>query len=559
MRALLLAALALLVAPPAAAQEKARFDWFSYTGSNPADGHARAGARDYRNPILGGFYPDPSVTRVGEDYYLVTSTFGWFPGIPVFHSRDLVHWTQIGNAIDRSEQLNFGKLGLSRGVFAPTIQAKDGVFYILNTCVDCGGNFVITAKNPAGPWSAPVWLPDLEGGIDPSLFFDDDGRTWIVNNGPPEGKPLYEGHRAIWVQEFNPRGLQTIGPRTLVVNGGADIAKKPIWIEGPHILKKDGFYYLICAEGGTSEGHSQVVLRSRNVTGPYEAWRGNPILTQRDLKPGRRFPITSSGHAQLVQTQKGDWWATFLATQPYEGDYYNTGRETFLLPVTWIDGWPRITGPGQPIARVHGRPNLPLAPAAGPRLGGGGFTVRDEFDGPDLPLNWMMMRNPQGHWYAFDRGALVLTPRAVGLGDNGNPAFLARRQQHMDASATTVVRFAPRGEGDRAGLAALQNDDYWMSLAVTMRGGRRVVLLSTREGPKQPAGGVDIKSAVIGGLGDAPVWLRMTAAGGRYRFDYAVTAGRWLPLAAIDGKLLSTKAAGGFVGTMMGVYAQSMN
>ena len=304
------------------------------------------GPNDYRNPILQGFYPDPSITRVGDDYYLVNSTFAWFPGIPVFRSRDLVSWTQIGNAIDRPDMLDFGRLGLSRGVFAASITHHDGLFYILNTCVDCGGNFVITARDPAGPWSDPVWLPDLEGGIDPSLFFDEDGKAWIVNNGAPEGTPRYDGHRAIWIQAFDPASLRTTGPRTVLVDSGVDPSTNPKWIEGPRIFRHDGHYYLTCAEGGTEEGHSQVVLRADRPTGPYTPFAGNPILTQRDLPRDRPFPITSAGHAEFVETPSGEWWATFLATRPYEGDHYNTGRETFLMPVQWQDGWPRITGPG---------------------------------------------------------------------------------------------------------------------------------------------------------------------------------------------------------------------
>ena len=549
-----LPALALLLATPAAAQQ-ARFDWFEYRGADPVDSLYKAGQGEYRNPILQGFYPDPGVTRVGEDYYLVTSTFGWFPGIPVFHSRDLVNWTQIGNAIDRPDQLDFKNLGLSRGVFAPTIQAKNGIFYILNTCVDCGGNFVVTAENPAGPWSDPVWLPDLEGGIDPSLFFDDDGRTWILNNGPPEGTPQYEGHRAIWVQEFDLANLKTIGPRKVLVNGGVDFSKKPIWIEGPHIFKKDGWYYLSCAEGGTAEGHSQVILRSKSVTGPYEPNPANPILTQRDLPRDRANPITSAGHAQLVQTQKGEWWATFLAVRPYAGDYYNTGRETFLLPVTWEDGWPRITRPGQAVPFVHARPALPAQPA--PKLPtNGAFTVRDAFDGTALPLHWMMLRQPRERWYAFDKGALVLDARAAGLGDNANPSFLARRQQHMNASAETVVRFTPRHDGDRAGLAAFQNDQYWASIAVTRRGGKPVVALQWRAGEKQPAYGATLGTVPLDVKAGAPVHLRITAAGDKYSFSYATKPGRWTEIGTIDGTILSTKTAGGFVGAVFGVFAE---
>ncbi|RYG70767.1 hypothetical protein EON80_06985, partial [bacterium] len=206
------------------------------------------------------------------------------------------------------------------------ISHHDGRFYIVNTCVDCGGNFVITAKDPRGPWSDPVFLPSVEG-IDPSLFFDDDGTAWIVNNRAPIGKPRYDGHRALWVERFDPVALKMLGSPTMIVDGGVDPAARPVWIEGPHIFRFDGKYYLTAAEGGTAVAHSQVVFRADRPDGPYRpAPAGvNPILTQRDLDPARAAPITSAGHADLVQLANGDWWATFLATRPYEGDLYNTG------------------------------------------------------------------------------------------------------------------------------------------------------------------------------------------------------------------------------------------
>jgi len=542
-------ALAVLVAVamggPAAATE-ARFDWFEYRGRDPAEA-APPAPGEFRNPILRGFYPDPSLTRVGHDYYLVTSTFAWFPGLPVFHSRDLVTWTQVGNAIDRPGQLDFGDLGLSRGVFAPTISHRDGMFYILNTCVDCGGNYLITAKDPAGPWSDPIWLKDIDG-IDPSFVFD-EGRTWILNNGPPEGPPLYEGHRAIWIQEFDLAARKPIGPRKVLVNGGVDLSRKPIWIEGPHIFKRGDWYYLSCAEGGTSEGHSQVILRSRSVTGPYEPWSGNPILTQRDLPPGRPHPITSAGHAQLVETAKGEWWASFLATQPYASDFYNTGRETFLLPVRWTpDGWPVILPPGQAIPRTLGRPDLPSAPARP-------APARDDFDGRALGPEWMTIRTPRGAWYRLERGALVLDG-AEPLGGRGRPAYVARRQQHMDAEASTRVAFTPAADGDRAGLVALQSPEAFYALTLTRRDGRMFVMLERRAGARDPVDGVVVASAPV--AAGRPLDLRITARGAKYDFAYALAPGRWTTLAAgQDGTLLSTKLAGGFVGATFGLYAYS--
>ncbi|WP_395623747.1 glycoside hydrolase family 43 protein [Sphingomonas daechungensis] len=532
-----------------AAASVASFNWFEYRGD---DNLPKPTPTEYSNPILQGFYPDPSITRVGDDYYLVNSTFSWFPGIPVFHSRDLVNWTQIGNAIDRPEQLDFKTLGLSRGVFAPAISWHDGIFYIVNTCVDCGGNFVITAKNPAGPWSQPTWLPEIEGGIDPSLFFDEDGSAWLVNNLPPPGKPLYDGHRAIWVQRFDIKTLKLTGPRTLLVNGGVRPEEKPIWIEGPHIFRKDGWYYLIAAEGGTAEGHSQVVLRSRSVTGPYEPSPGNPILTQRDLPRDRPNPITSAGHADFVQTGRGEWWATFLATRPYAGDFYNTGRETFLMPVHWKDGWPTITEAGEAIPWVAARPNLPGGNKPPVPLNGS-FVFRETFAGSKLPLHWMMMRNPRESWWKIERGALELRARPVALGDNGNPSFLARRQQHLNATATTEIRFDP-SKGVEAGIVALQSDDFWYFLAMGEDKGRPVIRLKRRAGPSDPATGAIIQQAALSRKGS--VQLRIDARGGKYDFSWSNDGNRWNLLAKdVDGTVLSTKRAGGFVGTIFGVHA----
>ena len=536
---------------------EAAFDWFEYEGADPADAKHVPGPGQFRNPVLKGFHPDPSVVRVGADYYLVNSTFGWFPGIPVFHSRDLVNWTQVGNAIDRVDQLDFGRHDLVNGVFAPAIEYHDGTFYIANTCFPaCGGNFVITARDPAGPWSDPVWLPDLAGGIDPSLFFDDDGRAWIVNNGLPEGgKERYPGHRAIWLQEFDAKG-----PRRVLLDGGVVPAEKPEYVEGPHLFKKDGWYYLTAAEGGTGEMHQQVVLRSRDVTGPYEAWRGNPVLTQRDLPRERPWPVTSAGHADFVQTQDGDWWAVFLGNRPYPpagGHYVNTGRETFLMPVRWEDGWPRITAPGEPVPWVLDAPALPKGTAPVPTSGS--FAIRVDFDGRELPLDWMTVRNPRERWYRLADGALHLRARAVGLGERDNPSFLARRQQHQAALASTAVRFVPQRDGDLAGLAAFQNEDYWYLLALTRQDGAPAVVLDRRDGRRKDEGstGTRLASAPLPAtIGGQPVYLRIRARGAEYDFEYATAEGQWTPLArGLDGTLLSTGVAGGFTGAVFGLHA----
>lgn len=546
-----LAAMVVLAGMAAQSSSIARFDWFEYRGD---DRQPKPGPGEYGNPVLQGFYPDPSVVRVGADYYLVNSTFAWFPGIPVFHSRNLVNWTQIGNAIDRPGQLNFAKMTMWQGVYAPDISWYDGIFYILNTCVGCGGNFVITAKNPAGPWSDPVWLPDVNG-IDTSLFFDDDGTAWIVHNGPPAGKPRYDGHTALWLHQFDSQAMKTVGEPRMLVDAGVHPEQNPIWIEGPHIFKKDDTYYLIAAEGGTEEGHSEVVFRSDRVTGPYVALPGSPILTQRDLPKGRANPITSTGHASLVDTPKGDWWAMFLGVRPYDAaGNFNTGRETFLMPVQWRDGSPNITRPGETLPWVGPRPRLPGGKIP-PLPIRGAFTIRNEFNTSALPPYWLTLRTPQRRWWSFSRGALQIRSQRVAFADQGNPSLLARRQQHLNATATTKVTFDPT-DGSEAGMVAFQNDEHWYFLAVGRDRGKRVVRLRRRAGGQDPALGELLASAVLPAGASLPVELRIRARGPSYDFNWSVDGRRWHSLAkGADGTVLSTKRAGGFVGAVFGLYA----
>ncbi|MFN7054946.1 glycoside hydrolase family 43 protein [Hyphomonas sp.] len=543
-----------LTEAPDAYAGKAVFSGFIYEGTE-ADPDAWPPAEgQFTNPVLAGFYPDPSIVRVGADFYMVHSTFSWFPGLPVWHSTDLVSWTQVGNAIDRPGMLDFDGLGLSRGVFAATIDYHEGKFYIANTCVDCSGNFILTADNPAGPWSDPIWTPHV-GGIDPSLFFDADGKVWLMNNDAPEGGSTYEGHRAIWIREVHPETFEALSEPVMIIDGGVRPEEKPIWIEGPHIYFVDGWYYLSAAEGGTAVDHSQVILRSREVTGPYEPYEGNPIMTQRDLPEDRDHPVTSVGHADYIIDDDGQWWAVFLGVRPYEGDYYNTGRETFLLPVSWETGWPVILERGVAVPRTLARPAVPAAaPARLPTTGS--FRVEEDFSADAPRHHWMTPRVPKEDWFSFADGKLVLTPRPVGLGDEAQPSFLARRQQHMAASAEVSVTFDPAGTGDEAGLAAFQSDEYWFSLGITrVEDGTRILKLRQRAGASEPAEGT-ILSRVPLGPDDRTVQLRFAADGAALSAAWSLDGENWQQIGpALDGKNLSTRRAGGFVGSVFGVYA----
>jgi len=531
-----------------------RFDWFEYAGRDPVFAQTAA-AGEYHNPILAGFYLDPSIVGVNGDYYLVTSSFVYFPGLPIFHSRNLVEWTQVGFALDRPSQLPVDTLGVSRGIFAPAIRYHDGTYYLICTLVDAGGNFLITATNPAGPWSDPIPL-DFDG-IDPDIFFDDDGKSWILNNGPPDEAPRYDGHRAIWMQEYDRVARKMVGPRRVIVNGGVNLAERPIWIEAPHIYKVDGWYYLLCAEGGTAEQHSAVILRSRTVTGPYTPYAGNPILTQRHLDPARPNPVTSTGHADFVQTPAGDWWAVFLGTRPYEGDFYNTGRETFLLPVSWENGWPTILHRDSTVPYSHPRPELaatraPLIPTAG------NFTYRDEFADTTLRRDWQTLRTPREEFYDLrtNPGSLQLTARPVSINERRHASFIARRQQHQAFEASTVMHYAPEVDGDKAGLVAFQNERFYFLLGVTRVNGQREVRLERFAGDSTQSEAAVVASAPWPASEGSTISLRVTATGRDYSFAYASRPGEWIVLGGPqDGTILSTKVARGFVGTMLGMYA----
>ncbi|MCF7802957.1 MAG: glycoside hydrolase family 43 protein [Candidatus Marinimicrobia bacterium] len=532
-----------------------------------------AGQKMFTNPILSGFYPDPSVCRVDSNYYLVNSTFSYYPGIPVFHSRDLVHWELLGYAMDRAGQLNLDSLGVSRGIFAPAINHYRGTFYITSTVVDGGGNFVITAQDPAGPWSKPVWLPEVNG-IDPSLFFDTDGKAYLVYNSiPPNNSPKYQGHRTIRIREFNTDNLGTRDEEYILVNGGTDISNEPIWIEGPHLFHltetgkdptgNDGYYYLIAAEGGTGYEHSEVVFRSKNVFGPYTPFEDNPILTQRDLPPDREHPITSTGHADMVRTVDGDWWATFLGCrpyEPYEKDYYNTGRETFLTPVEWIEGWPIINPDHEevqyqypyPVSAAEETPQSPY---------GGDISYTDDFETEKLDLNWMFLRTVHEEWYALNSedGTLRIQVRPETCAGKGNPSFLGRRQQNLYCSASTRLSFSPRYDGEKAGLLIFQNGDHFYYLCKSSENGRQVVQLFRSVAEDTATGEMKLLNSRFLDDDTGDLWLKITAEGNTYSFHFATEAAQWILLRGeLDASFLSTKVAGGFVGAFFALYTTSL-
>lgn len=531
--------------------------YFSYTGSDLVFEEFEIGESEYQNPIIAGFYPDPSIVRNGDDYFMVHSSFSYFPGIPIFHSRDLVNWNQIGHVLDRPSQLNISNLEMSEGVFAPTINYHDGTFYVLSTVVQGGGNFMVTSEDPLTPgsWSDPIWLPDVQA-IDPSIFFDDDGRIYILNNGIADGEPLYEGHRALWIQEYFPE-TQTTGPDQVIVDGGSDISQEPVWIEAPHLMKIDDVYVLSAAEGGTGPNHSQVVFQADHPLGPYTPYEHNPILTQRHLDPNRPNPIANTGHADMVETQNGEWWAVFLGVRPYQDEHFNTGRETFLLPVSWTeDNWPVILTGDKTVPYVHQKPDLPERKLSSQPTTGN-FTITDQFSSADLSDLWMHIRTPQRKWYEIDdrSGKLYMEPRPVALHDRGNPTYIGRRQQHTHGSAEFAADFSRLLPGDEAGLAVFQNDDFYYFLhAAPISGDEVAIRLRQRSEGEETI----LAEKYEGDLQD--IQFRVDFSGASYDFYYTTSDGDWtLAYEGADGTILSSQKAGGFVGASIGIHVYRPN
>jgi xylan 1,4-beta-xylosidase len=507
----------------------------------------------YTNPVLAGFYPDPSICRVGNDYYLVNSTFAYFPGLPIFHSTDLVNWTQIGNAMNRNDQFKIGDAQVSGGLFAPSIRYNKGIFYIMCTNVSAGGNFIITAKNPAGPWSNPIFTPAVNG-IDPSLFFDDNGKVYITyNSDAPDNKPLYNGHRTIRLIEYDTATQKTIGDNKIIVNGGTDISKHPIWIEGPHLYKINNWYYLMCAEGGTGDQHSEVIFRSKNIDGPYVSYENNPILTQRNLDPTRKNPITSTGHADLVETPDGKRYAVFLGCRPYQGDYYNTGRETFMAPVEWKDGWPVIITNNEEVKYEY-----PVPFSSAKKVSNsfsGNYTFKDDFKETQLNYRYLFLRNPEDNLYKIKNGFLELPLKETTAAERKNPAFIGFRQAHLKGSGAVNMSFKAASENEKAGLMIFQNDTHFYFLCKSVKDKKPVVELyksASEENKKEEL----LASAEW--KNDKPLQLKIQADNDKYNFFYSEENSKWILLkGGVDAKFLSTKNAGGFVGCMYTMYATS--
>jgi len=482
----------------------------------------------YQNPILPGFYPDPSVCRVGDTFYLVTSSFEYFPGVPIFRSRDLVNWEQIGHCLTRKSQIDLSGAYSSGGIFAPTIRYYDGRFYMVTTDTTGIGNFFVWTDDPCGEWSDPVRV--AQGGIDPSFFRDDDGQVWITTSLTMEGHPP-----GICLNAVDLATGALRDPEPTWIWGGTG-GKYP---EGPHIYKKDGWYFLLISEGGTEFGHMVTVARSRQIEGPYEPCPHNPILTHRSLMS----PIQSTGHADLFQDTRGDWWMVFLGVR-HSGypPYHHLGRETFLAPVTWPDdGWPFVNG-GNPVelemATGQDVTTTPVTP----------MPSREDFVGPDLGMEWNFCRNPvEGSW-SIENGALTLRCLPCDLDGNGPKAWVGRRLQHHRAFCETHLDFDPAGNAE-AGLTIYMNERHHAEIAIAQRDGLRVVVFRKTCGSLTNECSLPCPAS-------GPVVLSIEADEVRMSF-FAGEGEARREAGSMETKFLSTEMAGGFTGTYLALYATS--
>ncbi|WP_110932878.1 glycoside hydrolase family 43 protein [Paenibacillus bouchesdurhonensis] len=482
----------------------------------------------YTNPVIPGFYPDPSICRVGDDYYLVTSSFEYFPGVPIFHSKDLVNWRQIGHCLTTERQLPLANAWSSGGIYAPTLRYYDGWFYMTTTNLGGIGNLYVKSTQPSGPWSDPI--PVAQNGIDPSLLFDEDGRIYFQSTRTgDQGDGIYQCE--IDIETGN---MLTESRLIWKGTGGA-------YPEAPHLYKINGYYYLLIAEGGTEYGHMVTIARSSNPYGSYESCPYNPILSNRSMKSS----IHATGHADMVQIQDGSWWAVCLGIRPLSYPMkHHLGREVFLASVNWTeDGWP-IIGNGGRMESVMDAPPLP-------EVRWPDKPIRDDFNQSQLGLDWTFLRNPLPESWSLQerRGYLALRGNRTTLNDAASPAFIGRRLCHFSCRLATALEFEPLNDGEEAGLTVYMNERHHYDLAVRLIEGRKRVVF------RRTVGSLRVEETM-----DCPegqVALMIKALPQRFEFSIRSYSSEVIKVGWGETHLLSTEVAGGFTGVFIAMYATS--
>lgn len=515
---------------------------------------------DIVNPVLRGFNPDPSILRVGDDYYIATSTFEWFPGVQIHHSRDLRHWKLVARPLSRRSQLDMLGNPDSGGIWAPCLSYSDGLFYLAFTDVKSHlgpfkdtHNYLVTAPSIEGPWSEPIYLNS--SGFDPSLFHDDDGRKWLVNMiwDHRKGKNPFGG---IALQEYSVEERRLVGPITNIFRG-TELG----FTEAPHIYKHNGYYYLMTAEGGTRFGHAVTVARSRSLFGPYEVDPENPILTA----AGRpELELQRSGHASLVQTQTGDWYLAYLCGRPLRPSMRcNLGRETALQPVEWTsDGWLRLAGGGNSPKVVVPAPDLPDHPFA-PE------PETDHFDGDEISIHFQTLREPLDEEWASlkQRPGYLRMKGRESLYSKHRQSLIARRQQAFIAEAETAVEFEPNTFQQMAGLVYYYNTNnyYYLHISRDEELGKCLNIMLSDRGEYDEA-----LDAPVSIEGWTRVYLKASLHDEKLQFWYSRDGEDWQPIGPVlDASIISDENAEtliggrlidqGFTGAFLGICVQDLS
>lgn len=506
--------------------------------------------KNIKNPILTGFNPDPSIVRVEDDYYIATSTFEWFPGVQISHSRDLLNWRVVPFPLTRYSQLDVRGHHNSGGVWAPCLSYCDGVFHLIYTdsrnwssSFKNAHNYLTTAPSIEGPWSEPVYLNS--SGFDPSLFHDDDGRKWLVNM-VWDHRPQRKQFGGILLQEYDPKQERLVGPVHKIFPG-TDLGL----VEAPHLYKVDGWYYLFTAEGGTFLTHAQTVARAKNIEGPYEVMPGNPLITSAH-NPSLR--LKSAGHGSLVQHRDGTWSLAYLCRRPLANGRSILGRETSMQNIEWVDGWPRLSSGGQEPEDTFDGPDLPEHPWPSE-------PVRDDFDRDPLSVHWQAPR------VALDENMLSLTQRPGHLRLFGRESIdslfeqslVARRQKAFHIEAVTCMEFEPEHFQQMAGLVAFYNTDNFYYLFVSHAEHSRKCLGLMRS----EQGNVSYPIEKEYPLDDwNKIYLKLVIEDHRINFFYSPDGTHWTAAGwEQDASILSDEHAVpcGFTGNFVGVACQDMS
>ena len=504
-------------------------------------------AQDFKNPVLPGFHADPSVCRAGDDFYLVNSTFQYFPGVPVFHSKDLIHWEQVGNCLTRPSQLDLTglykqdhpELGWTNaGVYATTIRENKGRFYMVTTVFPSRRHFYVWTDNPAGEWSEPIVIDFAIGSCDPTLYFEGDKCYFLWKEGD------------IKICEIDVETGKKIGE---IHHLGTGLGGR--YPEGPHIYKKDGYYYLMLAEGGTEQGHHVNILRSRNLFGPYEPNRANPILSHFNMEM-QNSEIQGLGHADLVQAPDSTWWMICLGYRTSGYLLHVMGRETMLAPVRWDENaWPVVNGNGTLTTDMH-CPTLPQVPMPlDPVREEFNYVKRDvpadSYSSIGLPWGWHSIGNPDYSRYSLTerKGWLRLKPTTTTLDKATSPTFVARRQTEKVFTATTLLDASRIGEGMQTGITAYAAPLNHYDVIVEKRDRKLYAKSNIRIGEL-----AHCDKEVP--LNSNKVYLRITSDAAYYYMQVSDDGKSFQTLGKMDFRYVSTEVIGGFTGVMLGVFAQ---